>query len=152
MIHLPLSEQAEKSSEQTVSNSQSNGKQDKTSSFKVLVVDDNADAAESLVFFLSLHGHETRVAYSGPETLQVAREFQPQVVLLDIGLPGMDGYEVAQHLRNDSSSKKTILIAITGYGQPEDRERSKAAGFDHHFTKPVDHDKLETLIESLRFD
>ena len=111
---------------------------------KVLVVDDNADAAESLAMILSLRGHEARTALDGPEALAVAREFRPEVVMLDIGLPGMDGYEVARRLRADHGG--ILLVALTGYGQDEDRRRSKEAGFDHHLVKPVDFAVLQEVM------
>lgn len=116
---------------------------------RILVVDDNVDSAESMALLLGLEGHEVQITYDGPSTLNLVRTFRPQVVLLDIGLPGMNGYEVAQQLRHDPEMPKIILIALTGYGQAEDRKRSQEAGFDHHFTKPVDHDQLASLIKSL---
>jgi PAS domain S-box-containing protein len=111
---------------------------------KVLVVDDNADSAESLAMILSLRGHEARTALDGQEALAVAREFRPEVVMLDIGLPGMDGYEVARRLRADYDG--ILLVALTGYGQDEDRRRSKEAGFDHHLVKPVDFEVLQGVM------
>jgi PAS domain S-box-containing protein len=115
---------------------------------RVLVVDDNLDSAESLALLLGIHGHQVSLAYNGPEALEVARSFRPEVVVLDIGLPGMDGYEVARHLRGERQTENVMLIALTGYGQSEDRQRSKQAGFDHHLVKPVDPDVLQTLISS----
>src|SRR5262249_18527530 len=115
---------------------------------RVLVVDDNEDSAESMTLLLGLEGHEVRMANDGRTTLEIARQFNPHVVLLDIGLPGMNGYEVAQHIRKDLQLQNAILIALTGYGQEEDRLRSKEAGFDHHLTKPVDYDLLLSLINS----
>ena len=93
------------------------------------MVDDNTDAAESIAVLLRLWGHAVRVAYNGPEALQAAQEYQPEVALLDIGLPGMDGYEVARRLRQQPSFHGTVLAAVTGYGQEEDLRRSKGAGF-----------------------
>ena len=87
---------------------------------------------------LRLSGHEVRVAYGGPAALEAARAFRPQVVLLDLGLPGLDGYEVARRLRADPLTADCLLVAVSGYGQAEDRARSKEAGFDHHLTKPPD--------------
>ncbi len=109
---------------------------------RILVVDDNRDAADSLGLVLELAGHEARVAYDGPSALVAAREFRPDVVLLDIGLPGMSGYEVAQRLRQEAGLANALLVAMTGFGQPEDRQRSQAAGFHAHCVKPAD---LETL-------
>ena len=116
---------------------------------RILVVDDNIDAAESLALMLGYLGHETIVAHDGPSTLEAAAAFQPELVLLDIGLPGLDGYEVARRLRAERTLRGAILVALTGYGQEEDRRRARRAGFDHHLTKPVDHDRLITLIASL---
>jgi two-component system CheB/CheR fusion protein len=113
---------------------------------RVLVVDDNVDAAESLATLLAIDGHHVRVAYSGPEAVEVARVFAPDVVLLDLGLPGMDGCAVACALRADPTLRGACLIAVSGYGQEQDRRRSREAGFDHHLVKPVAPDVLRTLL------
>jgi PAS domain S-box-containing protein len=115
---------------------------------RVLVVDDNVDAAESIGMLIRLWGHEVRVAYNGPQALKAAEEYRPEVVVLDIGLPGMSGYEVARQLRQRPQFEKALLVAVTGYGQDEDRRRSGEAGFDHHLTKPVDPDTLHALLAS----
>ncbi|MDI1429422.1 PAS domain-containing protein [Polyangium sorediatum] len=115
---------------------------------RVLIVDDNHDAAESLALMLGYLGHDTRVAHDGPSTIDIAAAFKPEVVLLDIGLPGLDGYEVARRLRAQRETRAAILVALTGYGQEEDRKQARRAGFDHHLTKPVDHDRLISLIAS----
>jgi CheY-like chemotaxis protein len=115
---------------------------------KVLVVDDNIDAAMSLAMLLRIWGHQVRTADDGPAALDAAAEFQPDAVLLDIGLPGMDGYEVAQRLRQQPSTMQVLLIAVTGYGQDADRRRSREAGFDHHLVKPVDPETLRPLLRS----
>jgi two-component system CheB/CheR fusion protein len=104
---------------------------------RVLVVDDNTDTAESLAMLLRLKGHEVRIAYDGPAALETARSFQPEVVLLDIGLPGLDGYQVATRLRRRRRTAGSLLVALTGYGQEEDKLRAQDAGFDFHLTKPV---------------
>jgi CheY-like chemotaxis protein len=117
---------------------------------KVLVVDDNADSATSMALLLKLDGHDVKMAHDGPAALACAKAFRPQVILLDIGLPGMSGYEVARELRRDESFANVTLIALTGYGQAEDRRKSKAAGFDHHLTKPVDDEALATVLESMQ--
>ncbi len=117
--------------------------------YRILVVDDNADSAESLALLIKFEGHETQVAFDGVSTLDTARLWQPQVVLLDIGLPGMNGYEVARRLRAEPSTKQAVLIALTGYGQEEDRRQSKEAGFDHHLVKPIDIKQLLSLVRSL---
>jgi len=116
---------------------------------RVLVVDDNADSAESLALALTLEGHDAKLAYDGPGAVEVALAFKPQVALLDIGLPGMNGYELARQLRQRPGGRDMALIALTGYGQAEDRRKSREAGFDHHLTKPVNYDTLVTLINSL---
>jgi two-component system, sensor histidine kinase len=111
---------------------------------RVLIVDDNRDAADSISLLLQIHGHEVRTAYAGEAALQLAATYPADLVLLDIGLPGMNGYEVARRLRATGAS--THLVALTGYGQPEDLMRAKEAGFDDHMVKPVDFDRLlETL-------
>ena len=101
-------------------------------SLRVLVVDDNVDTADGLAILLRLSGYQARVVYSGLSALEAADEYQPNVVLLDIGLPGRDGYEVARRIRQQPRLKDVVLIAITGYGKETDRQRSQGAGFDHH--------------------
>ncbi|MDR3636722.1 MAG: PAS domain S-box protein [Isosphaeraceae bacterium] len=116
---------------------------------RVLVVDDNVDAANSLAKLLDrLYGQETRVAFDGPSALALTTSFRPEVVLLDIGMPGMDGYQVARRLRDDPASRKATLVALTGWGQENDRRRSKMAGFDHHLVKPVDLEDLRTILRA----
>jgi CheY-like chemotaxis protein len=114
---------------------------------RVLVVDDNVDAAESLAMVLRLMGHDVRTAHDGPSGLAAVKEFQPDVLLLDIGLPGMDGYEVARRLRLMPEGQSIQLVAVSGYGQEEDRRRAQEAGFDQHLTKPVDPASLESLFD-----
>ena len=121
------------------------GTGDKTST-KVLVVEDNSDAAETLTELLSSWGYEVRAARDGESAIQIATIFKPAFVLLDVGLPGMDGYEVAVRLR-DSERSKPSVIAISGYAQPRDRRRGEAAGFDCHLAKPVDPASLRQLLE-----
>jgi PAS domain S-box-containing protein len=116
---------------------------------RILVVDDNVDSADSLTMLLKYDGHQVQVAHDGPEALALALTFRPQIVILDIGLPGMNGYEVGRRLRREPGGEQIALIALTGYGQAEDRKRSKEAGFDHHLTKPVDYDVLTALLDSL---
>jgi CheY-like chemotaxis protein len=113
---------------------------------RVLVVDDNADAAESLGMLLEARGKEVRIAYDGLEALEAAGDFDPEIVLLDIGMPKMSGYEVAKRLRAERGDS-VLIVAITGWGQEDDRRRAREAGFDHHFTKPVDYEALLELIE-----
>ena len=117
---------------------------------RILVVDDNRDAATSMSMLLKVLGSDVRVAFSGPDALQAVAEYQPSVVLLDIGMPGMDGYEVARRIREQPGLKDVTLIALTGWGQEEDRRRSQSAGFDYHLIKPADISALETLLLSLQ--
>jgi CheY-like chemotaxis protein len=113
---------------------------------RVLVVDDNVDAADSLAMALRLSGQEVRVAYDGESALTIAAEIQPEAVLLDIGMPVMDGFRVARRLRETAGTERSLLIAVTGWGQDEDRRLAKEAGFDHHLVKPVDPGILVPLI------
>jgi CheY-like chemotaxis protein len=110
------------------------------------VVDDNADAARTLDALLRSLGHETRVAYGGAEALRMAVEFRPDIVLLDIGMPDVDGYEVARQLRNLESQPAFRIVAITGWGQEPDRQKAKEAGFDVHLVKPVDANELTRIL------
>jgi CheY-like chemotaxis protein len=113
----------------------------------VLIVEDNRDAADSLRMFLELSGHKAEIAYTGPQAIEMAKRVHPTVVLCDLGLPGgMNGYDVARALRQDREMANARLIAISGYGQPEDRERARDAGFDLHLTKPVTPDDLQRIL------
>jgi PAS domain S-box-containing protein len=116
---------------------------------RVLVVDDNVDAAQSLAMLLEFRGHEVRVAHDGQAAVPAVCDFRPDVVLLDLGLPGMNGYEVAREVRSRPEFANLVLAAVTGYGQEEDRRRSREAGFDYHFVKPVDPKDLESLLASV---
>ena len=116
---------------------------------RVLVVDDNVDGAESLTMILDLFGHRTETAHDGPAALAAARTFRPEVVFLDIGLPGMDGYEVARRLRADPATADAVLVALTGWGSEEDKRRSRSAGFDRHLTKPVEAAVIEAVLAEL---
>jgi len=113
---------------------------------RVLVVDDNRDAADSLALSLRLAGQEVRVAHNGPDALKLVEDFRPEIVFLDIGMPGMDGYEVARRIRTLPQCKDLVLIAITGWGQEQDRVRSQQAGFDHHLIKPVEPATVHKLL------
>ncbi len=113
---------------------------------RILVVEDNRDAADSLRMLLELLGHEVRVAYAGPEGVQAARAWHPDIVLCDVGLPGLDGYGVAGELRRNPATAQARLVAVTGYGSDEDRDRARQAGFDHHLTKPADPAALVQLL------
>jgi len=111
----------------------------------VLVVDDNVDAADSLAVLLRMRGHEVRVAHDGPAALLLAEEVRPAIVLMDVGLPGMDGYEVCRRMRAATGADARI-IAMTGYGQERDRQRAREAGFDAHAVKPVEFAELAKLL------
>ena len=121
-----------------------------TGPIRVLIVEDNRDSAESLRDLLELSGCAVALAHSGSEALGAARQFRPEVILCDLGLPGMNGYQVAAQIREDPSLNNTQLIAVSGYGQEEDQQRSREAGFDRHLTKPVEFDELQRLLEVLR--
>ncbi|HLE84701.1 MAG TPA: ATP-binding protein [Thermoanaerobaculia bacterium] len=117
-----------------------------TPPLRILVVDDNRDSAESLGMLFRLLGHEVRVAHDGLEAVAVAAELRPDAVVLDIGLPKLDGYGVAARIRGEEWGREATLIAVTGWGQEEDKERARAAGFDHHLVKPVDPTALIKLL------
>jgi signal transduction histidine kinase len=117
---------------------------------RVLVVDDNVDSAASMATLLRLKGNDTRVAHNGPAALRAAAEYHPDLVLLDIGLPGMDGYEVAERLRAAENGHEVMLVAMTGYGQDEDRRRTRSAGFDDHLVKPVPITAVEKILNDMR--
>lgn len=116
----------------------------------MLIVEDNVDAAETLRDVLELDGHEVAVAFRGTDGLTEARALHPDVVLCDLGLPGLDGYEVARALRGDPGCAGMFLVALSGYALPEDRQRALDAGFDRHLAKPVDPDELVRLLADVR--
>jgi PAS domain S-box-containing protein len=116
---------------------------------RILLVDDNQDAAQALRLLLEADGHEVRVAADGASGLALAKTYRPEVVLLDIGLPKMDGYEIARRIRADAALRDTMLVAVTGYGQMHDRARASASGFHHHLVKPVEYSRLQTLLRAL---
>jgi CheY-like chemotaxis protein len=111
-------------------------------------VDDNVDGVESLADLIGLLGHQVRIAHDGPTGIRVVSEFDPDIVLLDIGLPGMDGYEVARRIRREFGTR-IVLIAVSGYGREEDREQSREAGCQQHLVKPVEFRTLQTLLASV---
>jgi CheY-like chemotaxis protein len=117
---------------------------------RILIADDNVDAAESLQLLLSLQGHEVEVVHDGIQAMSAAERLNPDVVLLDIGLPGLDGLEVARRLRKRHGGRGPLLVAVTGLGREEDRKRTAEAGFDHHLVKPIDHALLESLLDGNR--
>lgn len=116
----------------------------------ILIVDDNEASAKTLGWMMELLEHQVKLAHDGATALESARSFKPDVVLLDIGLPGMNGYEVCTAMRQEPVLQHTVFIAQTGWGQNEHRQRSKEAGFHYHLVKPVDMDELQKLIESLQ--
>jgi CheY-like chemotaxis protein/anti-sigma regulatory factor (Ser/Thr protein kinase) len=117
-------------------------------SLRILVVDDNVDSAVTMAAVLGIQGHEVRTAHDGLQALEDMRSFKPDVAILDIGMPQMNGYTVASRIRERTDEFQPLLIAVTGWGQEEDRQRSKAAGFDHHLVKPVDPGVLLDLLAS----
>jgi CheY-like chemotaxis protein len=117
---------------------------------KVLIVDDNVDSATSFAMLCQIDGHEVRTAHDGAEGLAFALEFEPDAVFLDISLPDMNGYHVAEQMRRNPSLDKTLLVAMTGYGDAEHAHRSQEAGFDHHLVKPADHTFIKQLLERRR--
>jgi len=145
-VRLPLADVAEPSAPAAApaSAAEANAR-----ALRVLVVDDNVDAAESLASLLELSGHQTRVANDGEQALRTAHEFHPEIVFLDIGMPGKDGYEVARELREAADTRETVLVALTGWGAKDDRARSRQAGFDHHLTKPAGLAAVDDLLAQL---
>jgi signal transduction histidine kinase/CheY-like chemotaxis protein len=142
-VHLPR--HASPPKETPVSPRHGSGGKD---SIRILVVDDNRDAAESLAMLMSLEGHTVATAFDGAAALAEAARFQPQVVLLDIGMPDLNGYEVARELRTREATRSTVILALTGYGQPEDRARAAEAGFTDHLAKPIIAEKLFALVRT----
>jgi PAS domain S-box-containing protein len=128
------------------SNGQVEAAASKTRSYRILVVDDNVDTANGMARLLTFSGHEVRVAHNGEEALNLSRAYRPEVMLLDIGLPVMDGYELASALRREEWGKDSVLIAVSGYGEEQARDRSKEVGFNHHLVKPINFDTILTLI------
>jgi CheY-like chemotaxis protein len=116
---------------------------------RILVVDDNQDAANSLAAVLKLMGHELQTAYDGLEALHVAAAFRPDLMLLDIGMPKLNGYDTARRIREQPWGKGIVLVALTGWGQDEDKRKSEQAGFNAHLVKPVDPAALDTLLGGL---
>jgi CheY-like chemotaxis protein len=121
-----------------------------TRPLRILIIEDNVDAARTLAKLLMRYGHEVTTAYQGPAGLESARTLRPEVVLCDLGLPEMDGYEIARALRSDPATQSIRLIAVSGYGQEDDRRHSEEAGFDLHLTKPVDPTELQRLLAVLK--
>jgi CheY-like chemotaxis protein len=125
------------------------GRQGAPSRHRILVVDDNRDAADSLALLLTFQGNEVRTAYDGLEAVEAAAAFKPDIVLSDIGMPRLNGYEAAQRIREQCRGRRMVLIAMTGWGQEEDKRHANEAGYDFHLVKPVDVAALERLLSSL---
>jgi CheY-like chemotaxis protein len=117
---------------------------------RILVVDDDHDSAESLAMLIQLMGHEVRAAHNGLAAVDLAEAFRPDLIVLDIGMPGLDGYEVCRRIRQHSWGRAAVIAALTGWSRDEDRDRSEQAGFDHFLVKPVDPKALENLIAAVR--
>ncbi|MGH7788066.1 MAG: response regulator [Candidatus Binatia bacterium] len=113
---------------------------------RILIVEDEPDAAESFALLLGISGHTVCTAGDGLQAIDAARDFEPDVAIVDIGLPGIDGYEVARRLRAEPRLERVLLIALSGYGEDEDKRRARAAGFDHHLTKPVELEQVMRLL------
>jgi CheY-like chemotaxis protein len=145
IVRLPIVEAAEEAA--PVPRGQ--GEPPCASQCRILVVDDNRDSADSMSLMLRHLGHDVRAAYDGAEAEQAADTFRPDAVLLDIGLPKRNGYEVARHIRRQPWGAAVLLIAVTGWGQEEDRRKAAEAGFDHHLTKPVNPAELRRLLATL---
>jgi CheY-like chemotaxis protein len=149
IVRLPLLEQHIEPVAENVPAAPVNGACARTRPIKVLIVDDYVLAAESLGTLLQELGFETCITHDGASALAAVVEFRPDVALIDIGLPVMDGYEVARRLRRMPGAERMPLVALTGYGQESDRERVRQAGFDEHLVKPVDAERIGALIETL---
>jgi CheY-like chemotaxis protein len=147
-VRLPVS--VVKRSESLPLRTEGRSRQNLVPGHRLLVVDDNKDAATSLAMLLRLGGNEVQVAHDGMSALELAKSYGPEMVFLDIGMPGMDGYEVARRMRQQPGLENVVLAALTGWGQKEDRRRTADAGFDHHLVKPVETGVLEQLIVQLK--
>ncbi|HEX5273590.1 MAG TPA: response regulator [Gemmataceae bacterium] len=148
VVRLPLLKEEPRPAAEKLNGSPGAARAAPGKSRKVLVVDDNRDAAESLGLLLEVSGHQVCVCHDGASALRAAGDYGPDAVLLDIGLPGMDGYEIARRLRADPATRGALLIALTGYGQVEDQQRAREAGFDYHLIKPADLEALTGLLAS----
>jgi CheY-like chemotaxis protein len=118
-------------------------------SLRIVIVDDNRDAADSLAMLLTMDGHQVSVTHDGVSALSVIEAVRPQVAVLDIGMPDMNGYQLAQRIRSSLPSEPMVLVALTGWGQAQDLARAKAAGFDHHLVKPAEPEAIRSLIASI---
>jgi CheY-like chemotaxis protein len=143
VLRLPLALEDKKQKPQSVTDRQNAAT---PVSCRILVVDDNQDSADSIAILLRTMGNEVRSAHDGLEAVDAAAEFQPDIVLLDLGLPKLNGFDAARRIREQPGGQERVLIALTGWGQEEDRCRTKDAGFDHHLTKPIDFEVLRELL------
>ena len=146
VVRLPLAAAPPAAEESSRPRTQAVASDNRSGKLRILVVDDNHDAASMLARLLGALGHEVRVAHDGPEALAECQTFCPQAVLLDIGLPGMNGYEVARQIRKMPHRAGVLLVAQTGWGQGEDKRQSEAAGFDAHLVKPIEMGALRPLL------
>ena len=121
----------------------------KTGRFRILLADDNVDFAASLSLLLEAGGHQVAVTHDGMQALEAAPAFKPDLCLLDIGLPRLHGYDLARRLRESPTTRGAVLVAISGWGQPEDKRRAREAGFDHHLAKPVEFDQILKLLDEI---
>jgi CheY-like chemotaxis protein len=144
IVRLALAAEAQRS--QQSKNVLTTAPKAKSVARRILIVDDNVDAAESLADLLSSFGHDVQIAFDGPTALATASVFRPEVIFLDIGMPGMDGYQVVHQLRKQNGLEKTMIVALTGYGRDVDRQRTQDAGFDAHLVKPIDLDTLNNIL------
>jgi two-component system CheB/CheR fusion protein len=147
VVHLPVLREAPT---EVAGSAAVGAKPIESSKFRVLVVDDNVDSAEAIGKLLQLKGHDLRCAFDGVSAVTIARQFEPHLILLDISLPDIGGYEVLRRLREQCGASQPVVAAVTGFGQPEDRRRTQEAGFDHHVVKPFGPEVLMALIESLQ--
>lgn len=145
-LRLPVAKQQKNTADESKNNSNA---LNTASPRRILVVDDNIDAADMLTMLLQFLGHEVKTVYNGHDAITLASTYQPELVLLDIGLPGMNGYEVAQEFRSNNLISHSILVAITGWGASDDKQRAQNAGFDYHFTKPIEITKIEQLLNQI---
>jgi two-component system CheB/CheR fusion protein len=150
VVRIPLLTNPSPIAASAMAKPHADGQPQKSGGKQVLVVDDNRDAANTMALLLRKWGHEVNMAYDGHEAVAAAETHKPDLILLDIGLPGRDGYEVARLIRAQPALADTMIVALTGYGMEKDREQSKAAGFDEHIVKPVDFDRLRELLEILK--
>ena len=146
VVSLPVSSEPPKTQAEEPVDAKQAAETSQPSQRRILVVDDNQDSADSLVMLCELDGHQVHTAYDGLEAVEAATSLQLDVILLDIGLPGLNGYEAARQIRSQPRNQDLMLVALTGWGQKEDRERSEEAGFDAHLVKPVDFNALRKLL------